>query len=79
MSGVVGSMQKPETLPAVFQGIEKLFLITPLDRDEMQQGIDAVDAAAAAGVNYIVYLSVHHADTALEIPPLVPPSCRWKA
>ncbi len=71
VTGVVGSMQQPESLPAVFQGIEKLFLITPLDRDEMQQGIDAVDAAVAAGVNYVVYLSVHQADTALEIPHFV--------
>ncbi|MGO9242841.1 MAG: SDR family oxidoreductase [Bryobacteraceae bacterium] len=71
VTGVVGSMQQPESLPAVFLGIEKLFLITPLDRDEIQQGIDAVDAAAAAGVNYVVYLSVHQADTALEIPHFV--------
>jgi uncharacterized protein YbjT (DUF2867 family) len=71
VTGVVGSMQRPETLPAVFEGIEKLFLITPLDRDEMHQGIDAVDAAVAAGVKHIVYLSVHHADRATEIPHFV--------
>ncbi len=71
VTGVVGSMKQPETLAAVFKGIEKLFLITPLDRDEMHQGIDAVDAAAAAGVNYVVYLSVHQADRALEIPHFV--------
>jgi uncharacterized protein YbjT (DUF2867 family) len=71
VNGVVGSMQRPESLPAVFEGIQKLFLITPLDRDEMHQGIDAVDAAVAAGVGHIVYLSVHYADQALEIPHFV--------
>ncbi|MGA7409370.1 MAG: NmrA family NAD(P)-binding protein [Bryobacteraceae bacterium] len=71
VEGVVGSMLKPESLPAVFAGADKLFLITPLDRDETAQGIDAVDAAVAAGVRRIVFLSVHHADKALTIPHFV--------
>ena len=71
VEGMTGSMLKPESLPAVFAGADKLFLITPLDRDETAQGIDAVDAAVAAGIRYIVYLSVHHADKALTIPHFV--------
>jgi uncharacterized protein YbjT (DUF2867 family) len=71
VEGMVGSMLKPESLPAVFAGADKLFLITPLDRDETAQGIDAVDAAVAAGVKRIVYLSVHQADKALTIPHFV--------
>ena len=71
VEGVVGSMLQPESLPAVFAGADKLFLITPLDRDETAQGIDAVDAAIAAGVKRIVYLSVHQADKALVIPHFV--------
>jgi uncharacterized protein YbjT (DUF2867 family) len=71
VEGVVGSMLKPESLPAVFAGAGKLFLITPLDRDETAQGIDAVDAAVAAGIRRIVCLSVHHADQALTIPHFV--------
>lgn len=68
VEGVVGSLLKPETLPGVLRGVERLFLITPLDRDETQQGIEAVDAAVAAGVERIVYLSVHHADAGARIP-----------
>ena len=71
VEGVTGSMVEPESLPAVFAGADKLFLLTPLDRDETAQGIDAVDAAVAAGVRRIVYLSVHHADRALTIPHFV--------
>jgi len=71
VEGVVGNMLKPETLPAVFSGADNLFLITPLDRDETAQGIDAVDAAVAAGIKRIVYLSVHQADKALNIPHFV--------
>ena len=71
VAGVVGSMQKPETLPAACAGVDGMFLVTPLDRDEMHQGIDAVDAAVAAGVRYIVYLSVHQADRCLNIPHFV--------
>ena len=71
IEGVVGSMLQPESLPSVFAGADRLFLITPLDRDETAQGIDAVDAAVAAGVRRIVYLSVHQADKALTIPHFV--------
>ena len=68
VEGVVGSMLQPETLPGVLRGVERVFLITPLDRDETQQGIEAVDAAVAAGVKRIVYLSVHRADAGARIP-----------
>ena len=71
VEGVVGSMHQPESLPAVFAGADKLFLITPVDRDETVQGIEAVDAAVAAGIKRIVYLSVHQADKALTIPHFV--------
>ena len=71
VTGVVGSMQKPETLPAACAGVDGMFLVTPVDRDEMHQGIDAVDAAVAAGVRYIVYISVHQADRCLNIPHFV--------
>jgi uncharacterized protein YbjT (DUF2867 family) len=71
VEGVVGSMLEPQSLPAVFAGADTLFLITPLARDETAQGIDAVDAALAAGVRRIVYLSVHRADSALDIPHFV--------
>jgi nucleoside-diphosphate-sugar epimerase len=71
VEGVVGSMLAPETLPAVFEGASTLFLITPLDRDETIQGIETVDAAVAAGIRRIVYLSVHQADKGLEIPHFV--------
>ena len=71
VEGVTGNMLEPESLPAVFAGADKLFLVTPLARDETAQGIDAVDAAVAAGIRRIVYLSVHQADKALAIPHFV--------
>jgi uncharacterized protein YbjT (DUF2867 family) len=71
VEGVVGSMLQPESLPVIFAGADELFLITPLDRDETAQGIEAVDAAVAAGIRRIVYLSVYQADKALTIPHFV--------
>lgn len=71
VEGVTGSLVEPDSLPSVFAGADKLFLITPLDRDETAQGIDAVDAAVSAGIRRIVYLSVHQADRALTIPHFV--------
>jgi len=71
VEGVTGSMLEPESLHSVFAGADKLFLITPLARDETAQGIDAVDAAVASGVRRIVYLSVQQADQALTIPHFI--------
>jgi uncharacterized protein YbjT (DUF2867 family) len=71
VEGVIGTMLDPASLPAVFAGSDTLMLITPLDRDETAQGIDAVDAAVAAGIRRIVYLSVFQADKALTIPHFV--------
>ncbi len=64
-------MENPESLPAACAGAGALFLITPLARDETAQGIDAVDAALAAGIPRMVYLSVIQADKALTIPHFV--------
>jgi NAD(P)H dehydrogenase (quinone) len=54
-----GDFDEPASLPAAFEGGEKLLLIST-DRagDRVPQQQDAIDAAAAAGVRSIVYTSL---------------------
>jgi uncharacterized protein YbjT (DUF2867 family) len=48
---------RPETLPAAFDGVEKVFLLTPFVPNMVELGLRAVNAAKKAGVKYIVRLS----------------------
>jgi uncharacterized protein YbjT (DUF2867 family) len=68
VEGVVGDLQKPETLAPVFEGVDALFLATALAPDEINQGLNAVEAAKAAALKHIVFMSVHRVDEAVHIP-----------
>ncbi len=68
VEGVVGDLQKPETLDAAFAGADAVFLATALAMDETHQGLNAVEAAKRAGLEYIVYLSVHKLESCSHIP-----------
>jgi uncharacterized protein YbjT (DUF2867 family) len=67
-AGVVGSLSEPFSLAPAFEGVGRLFLLTPLAQDEVDQGLAAVEAAKEAGVQRIVFMSVHQADQASHIP-----------
>lgn len=66
--GAIGSLAEPGTLPPAFDGVDRLFLLTPLARDEVDQGSAAIEAATAARIERIVFMSVHHAAAAPEVP-----------
>ena len=68
VEGALGSLSEPMTLAPALQGVDRLFLLTPLARDEVDQGMAAIEAARAAGVERIVFMSVHHAAEAAHIP-----------
>src|SRR3569833_1083149 len=53
----VGDLEKPGSLSMAFDGVDKVFLMTPLCRNETQLGLAAVEAAKAAGVRHLVYMS----------------------
>lgn len=57
VEGHVGDLEKPASLSMVFDGIDKVFLMTPLSRKETQFGLAAVEAAKTAGVRHLVYMS----------------------
>lgn len=54
-------LAKPRTLRAALEGVEKAFLVSadiPPADEKVRREADFVDAAAAAGVRHIVYVSV---------------------
>lgn len=60
-----GDFDQPETLDTAFAGVDRLLIISA-DGDNdtrIRQHKAAVDAAVRAGVGFIVYTSVGHADT----------------
>ncbi len=55
---VVGDLSRPETLPAVFDGIERVFLATPAAPDQVELQSNALEAARRAGARRMVKVSV---------------------
>jgi len=51
---VEGDLVKPETISAAMQGVDKLFLVTPLHLDQVAMKSAAIQAAKQAGVKHIV-------------------------
>ena len=68
VSAAVGALAEPSSLDAAFDGVDRLFLLTPLAQDEADQGLAGIEAARKAGVERIIFLSVHHADEAPQVP-----------
>ncbi len=68
----VGNFDDPSSLQEAFKGADSVFIVsTPFEAGveaETQQGIQAVDAAKAAGVKYLVFTSVASADSDTHIP-----------
>jgi uncharacterized protein YbjT (DUF2867 family) len=69
IEAVIGDLDKPETLPAALNGVEKVFLLTsPTERQgELERNVIA--AAKNAGVSHIVKLSAIGAGP--DAPPLI--------
>jgi uncharacterized protein YbjT (DUF2867 family) len=53
---VVGDLDRPETLPAALNGVERVFLVTPMDLKGGARDSAVIEAARTAGVRHIVKL-----------------------
>ena len=62
IDAVIIDYNRPETLRAAFQGCDKLFLLGPNALNQTQLELNAVEAAKAVGVQYIVKQSVMGAE-----------------
>ncbi len=68
VEGRFADLDTPATLPAVFDDAESVFLLNAVSQNETKQGIAAVEAAKAAGVKKIVYLSVYMPEGSARLP-----------
>ena len=79
VEAVIGDLLDRDSLISALQGIKKMFLVTtPYNTgvdEEIAQGMTAVDAAKAAGVEYLIYSSVGSADRNTGIPHF---DSKWK-
>ncbi len=66
--GAVGDLTAPASLPAALQDVDAAFLVTALSQTETHEGLAAVEAAKAARLRRLVYMSVHQIDSAPHIP-----------
>ena len=66
--GVVGDLESGDGLAAACDGVDAMFLITSNGETETQRGLNAVEAAKAAGVKRIVFLTVANPNKEPEIP-----------
>jgi uncharacterized protein YbjT (DUF2867 family) len=66
--GVVGNLEKEETLPAALDGAEGVFLLNALAQSETQQGLNVVNAAKEANIQRMVYMSVARINEGKQIP-----------
>ncbi len=58
VEGVIGDLESGDGLAEACAGAEKVFLITSNGETETARGLKAVEAAKAAGVKHLVFLSV---------------------
>ena len=56
---VIGDLDKPETLDAAFGGVDKVFLLTPPNPNQVAQARNGIAAAKRAGSPHIIRLSAH--------------------
>ncbi|KAH6839374.1 NmrA family protein [Alternaria alternata] len=56
---VILNLDDPNTLPSALQGIDRLFMLTGYTADMLYQSKMLIDAAAAAGVKFVVHLGVY--------------------
>ena len=69
--GAVGDMADPASLAAAMDGVDAVFLVVPVDREETRLGLNAVGAAKSAKVGRLVFMSVFGAETAPEVPHFI--------
>lgn len=66
--GVQGDLEDPTTYDRIFGGVDRMFLLNPVSLSELHQGLAALSEARRAGVERVVYLSVHDVEKGAHIP-----------
>jgi len=67
-TAVIGDLEDPSTYDRIFENTDKLLLINAVSMTELHQGLAAVNEAKRAGVEHVVYLSIHDVEKASAVP-----------
>ena len=65
---VAGEMTDVESMRAALQGVDTLFLLNAAVTDEVTQALITLGLAREAGIERIVYFSVHNSDLFADVP-----------
>jgi uncharacterized protein YbjT (DUF2867 family) len=68
VTAVQGNLLEPSTVRRAFDGIDRVFLISPVSQTEANEALMAITGMRLAKVKRIVYLSVHDAHKAAWLP-----------
>jgi len=68
VKAVEGDLREPSTVRRVFADADAVFLLNTVSPTEAHEGLLSVTAMRHARPKHVVYLSVHHADTAAWLP-----------
>ena len=68
VSFVEGDLERPDSVREALRDVDRMFLLTPLHPEEGRLGQEAIAAARDADLSRLVFLSVHHADDAPDVP-----------
>ena len=66
--GVVGDLREPDDYAKIFRDFDRMFLLNAVSITELHEGLAALNEALRAGVERVVYLSVHDAEKGRHIP-----------
>lgn len=64
----IGDLDQPETIPPAFDGVDEMVLILAVNPKEEDRGLAAVEAAKAASVKRLVFISLVHGPGTEEVP-----------
>lgn len=68
VEGVVANVHEKNSLKDAVENVDGVFFVTPFSQNEDRDGLNVVEAAKAAGVKRIVYMSVHRLEDIPEAP-----------
>lgn len=68
IDGVVADMVDPLSFEGSFAGHTGLFLLNPVSQTELQEGLFALEEAKRAGIEHVVYMSVHDVEKGPHLP-----------
>ena len=68
VTAVKGNLLEPATARGAFEGVDRVFLISPVSQTEASEALMAITGMRLAGVSHVVYTSVHDVHKAPWLP-----------